>query len=231
MHVYNTKPEHLACVAVAMREHANRNPKAHKREPITVEDVLASKVIATPLHLLDCSIISDGGGAFIITTAERALDLRRQPVFVLGVGEAHSGEHVSALSDLTRTAATLSGKQAFAMAGLGHGSIEVAMLYDSFTIAVLLQLEDLGFCPRGESGPFVAEGNLRLGGSLPTNTHGGCLSHGHPGRPGGIFHLIEAVHQLRGEADSRQVKDARVALVHGSGGAMGTHSTVILGVR
>lgn len=230
MHLYGAKPEHLAEVAVAMREHASRNPNAQWRDPITVEDVLKSKLIATPLHLLDCSSIADGGGALIITRADRVPASTNRPVYILGVGEGHTGEHVSVMPDLTTTAAKISGQNAFAMAGLHPADVDVAMLYDSFTIAVLLQLEDLGFCGKGEAGLFVSEGRLRLGGSLPTNTHGGCLSHGHPGKPGGMFHLIEAVHQLRGEAGPRQVENAKIALVHGSGGALATHCTVLLGV-
>lgn len=230
MHLYDTKPEQMAAVAVTMREHACRNPKAHKRDPITVDDVLNSKLISAPLHLLDCSMISDGGGAFILTSADRAQEIRKDPAYVLGTGEAHTGEHVTTMPELTQTGARLSGEEAFARAGLTPDQIDVAMLYDSFTIAVLLQLEDLGFCNKGEAGPFAASGQLRLDGELPVNTHGGCLSHGHPGKPGGIFHIIEAVRQLRGEAGERQVPDARLALVHGSGGALATHATVILGV-
>ncbi len=229
MHLYGTCAEQMAEVAVAMREHASRNPNAQWRDPITVDDVLKSKLIATPLHLLDCSSIADGGGALIVTRGDRVPSSAIRPVYVLGVGEGHTGEHVSAMPDLTSTAAKISGQQAFSMAGLRPADVDVAMLYDSFTIAVLLQLEDLGFCGKGEAGPFVAEGRLRLNGSLPTNTHGGCLSHGHPGKPGGIFHLIEAVHQLRSKAGPRQVANAKVALVHGSGGALATHCTVLLG--
>jgi acetyl-CoA acetyltransferase len=230
MHEYGTQPEQLAAVAVTMREHASRNSHAHKRDLITVDDVLESKMIATPLHMLDCSLISDGGGAFILTNTDLAKDIRSDSVFVLGTGEAHTGEHVTMMPNLTQTGARYSGEQAFTNAGLTTDQIDVAMLYDSFTIAVLLQLEDLGFCKKGEAGAFTANGELELDGALPTNTHGGCLSHGHPGKPGGIFHIIEAVRQLRNEAGDRQVPDARTALVHGSGGALATHNTVILGV-
>lgn len=229
MHVYGAKPEHLAAVAVTMREHAARNPNAQYRKPITVDDVLASKMVATPLHIFDCSPISDGGGAIIVTRSDRAAGLRSRPVFLLGAGEGHTGEHISAMPDLLSSGAIQSGKRAFASAGLERDAVDVAMLYDSFTIAVLLQLEHLGFCKPGDAGAFVASGGLKLGGALPTNTHGGCLSHGHPGKPGGIFHIIEAVHQLRGKAGERQVQNAQVALVHGSGGAMATHCTILLG--
>lgn len=226
---YETTSEQLAAVAVTMRHHASMNPGAQMRAPITVADVLASKVVADPLHILDCSLISDGGGAVVLTSAERARTLKRKPAYILGYGEAHDGEHVSQLPDLTQSGAKRSGEQAFRMAGCGPQDINVAMLYDCFTISVLIELEDLGFCKKGEAGPFVAAGNCRLGARLPVNPHGGLLSYAHAGRTGSIFHTIEAVRQLRGESGNRQVPGADLALVHGMGGAATVHCTLVLG--
>lgn len=229
MHEYGTTSEQLAAVAMAMRKHAGLNPAAHKRDPITIADVLTSRMISSPLHLLDCSLVSDGGAALILTSAERAGELRKAPVYVQGFGEAYSHDHVSQAGSFTAFASRASGEQAFAMAGLSPKDVDVAMLYDSFTITVLVQLEDLGFCPKGEAGPFIQEGRIELGGALPVNPHGGLLSHAHPGYPGGVFHLTEAVRQLRGEAGPRQVADAEVALVNGIGGIFSSHATVLLG--
>jgi acetyl-CoA acetyltransferase len=216
MHEYGTTPEQLAAVAVAMRRYATANPNAHMRDEVTVEDVLNSRLIAEPLHLLDCCPVSNGGGALLIGRAAPGTDAVR----VIGGGSAVAGEHVSQLTELTTTAARVSAKAAYETANVQPKDIDLAYLYDSFTIAVLLQLEDLGFCERGEAGRFVEDGNLAIGGSLPTNTHGGLLSHGHPGRAGGIVHLVEAVRQLRAST--------RTAVVHGMGGAFGTHATVVL---
>lgn len=229
MHEYGTTGEQLAAVAMAMRKHAGLNPAAHKRDPITIDDVLKSRMISSPLHLLDCSLVSDGGAALILTSAERARELRKAPVYVHGFGEAYSHDNVSQAGSFTAFASRASGEQAFSMAGLSPKDVDVAMLYDSFTITVLIQLEDLGFCPKGEAGPFVQEGRIELNGALPVNPHGGLLSHAHPGYPGGIFHLTEAVRQLRGEAGPRQVADAEVALVNGIGGIFSSHATVLLG--
>jgi len=229
MHDYGTKPEQLAEIAVTMRHHASMNPAAKYRDPITVDDVLASRVISSPLHLLDCCIISDGGGALVITSAERARDLKKKPAYILGVGEtvrhAARGQR-----DFLEIAAHQSGRLAFERAGVAHKDIDMAMVYDSFTITVLTTLENLGFCKRGEGGAFVSGGRLRYDGDFPINTDGGGLSSNHPGMRG-IFLVIEAVKQLRGECGSRQVKDCKIALAHGTGGALGTrHSgaTVIL---
>lgn len=229
MHEYGTTPEQLAEVAVTMRRHAGLNPNAQARDPITIDDVLNSKMIATPLHMLDCSLVSDGGGALVVSRADAARDMRRRPVELLGAGEGHLNEHIHQAPSLTTTGARISGARAFDMAGLTPREMDFAMLYDCFTITALLQLEDLGFCKAGEGGPFVANGGIGLGGRLPVNTHGGLLSHGHPGRPGGIFHIIEAVRQLRGECGDRQVEAASLGLVHGNGGILSTHSTLILG--
>lgn len=229
MGAYGTTPEQLAAVAVSGRMHAARNPKAQMRQPISVEDVLNSRMIADPLHLLECSLVSDGGSAVILTSAERAADFPHQPVYLLGVGEGHGHEHISQAQSLTTSAAVVSGKRAYQMAGLGPADMDLAQLYDCFTPTVLVELEDLGFCKKGESGSFVESGATLPGGSLPVNTHGGLLSHCHPGNPGSMFALTEAVTQLRHQANERQVQGAEVALVHGQGGIMSSHTTLILG--
>jgi acetyl-CoA C-acetyltransferase len=230
MHEYGTTPEQLAEVAVTMRLHASMNPAAKYRDPITVEDVLASRIISSPLHLLDCCIISDGGGALVITSAERARDLKKKPVYILGAGE--TVRHVArGKRDFLENAAAQSGKLAFERAGVTHKDIDFAMIYDSFTITVISTLENLGFCRRGEGGAFVSGGRLRFDGDFPINTDGGGLSSNHPGMRG-IFLVIEATKQLRGECGARQIKDCNIALAHGTGGALGLrHSgaTLILG--
>ena len=229
MHKYGTTPEQLASVAVHARRHAARNPNAQMREPITVEDVLASRMIADPLHLLDCSLVSDGGAAVILTSAERARDLRHQPVYILGTGEGHSHEHISQARSLTTSAAVESGRRAFDMAGLDPRDMDFAQIYDCFTPVMLIELEDLGFCKKGEAGAFVEEGNTALDGSMPMNTNGGLLSYCHPGNPGSMYALTEAVFQLRHAAGERQVSGAEAALEHGQGGIMSSHASLILG--
>jgi len=227
-HRYGTRAESFARVAVAARKHAALNAGAQMREPITVDNVMNSKLVAAPLRLLDCALISDGGAAIVLTSSERARDLKSKPVYMLGVGEGRQHEHVSQALSLTETAAAESGARAFAMAGLSPDEIDCAMLYDPFTFAVVMFLEDLGFCARGEGGVFVEAGEIELGGRLPVNTHGGLLSYAHPGNPGALLHVIEAVRQLRGECEARQVNNARTALVHAEGGVMSTHGTAIL---
>ncbi|MCP3992077.1 MAG: thiolase, partial [Actinomycetia bacterium] len=200
--------------------------------PITVDDVMSSRVISTPLHLLDCCIISDGGGAVVVTSAERARDLATKPVILRGAGEAATHQEIGQ-SDLLTIAAKQSGESAFAMAGVSRADIDMAMIYDSFTITVLATLENLGFCKPGEGGDFVGGGRIQLGGELPINPDGGGLSSNHPGMRG-IFLVIEAVKQLRGEGDARQVEGAELVCVHGTGGTIGDkHSgaTLILGVE
>jgi acetyl-CoA acetyltransferase len=229
MDAYGTTPEQLAAVAVHARRHAARNPTAQMRDLISIDDVLNSRMIADPLHLLDCSLVSDGGAAVILTSASRAKNFRHHPVYLLGAGEGHSHEHISQAHDLTTSAAADSGRRAFQMAGLRPADIDVAGIYDCFTPVVLIELEDLGFCAKGEAGAFVAAGETALEGSLPMNTHGGLLSHCHPGHPGAMFALTEAVTQLRHAAGERQVGEAEVALVHAQGGIMSSHSTLILG--
>jgi len=227
MHVYGTTSAQLAEIAVAMRRHAGLNPDAKMRKPITVADVLESRMISRPLHLLDCCIISDGGGAVVVTSAERARDLAKPPVLLLGCGEAVCHQEVGA-PDLLSIAAKQSGAQAFRMAGVSHDDVDLCTIYDSFTITVLVTLENLGFCKPGEGGAFVSGGRIALGGALPLNPDGGGLSSNHPGMRG-IFLVIEATRQLRRECGERQVADAEVALVHGTGGTLGVaHSGATL---
>ena len=228
MHQYGTTSEQLAEIAVVTRRHAGLNPFAMYREPITVQDVLNSRMIADPLHLLDCCVVSDGGGAVLVTTEERARDLKQVPVFVLGSSESHTHAQISQMPDLTVTAAAMTAPRAFGEAGVSPGDIDMAMIYDSFTITVLLLLEDLGFCKKGEGGAFVQDGRIALGGQLPINTDGGGLSSNHPGMRG-IFLIIEAVRQLRGQCGPRQVEGAKLAVAHGSGGLLSSQATTILG--
>ena len=232
MHLYGTTSEQLAEVAVATRKHASMNPEALFRNPISVEDVVNSRIISSPLHLPDCCVITDGGGAVVVASPEVARSCQHTPVWVLGAGEAvaHQG---AGKRDLQFIAAKQSHGPAFAMAGVTHQDIDMAMIYDSFTITVLETLEDLGFCEKGEGGDFVSGGRLQIGGELPINTDGGGLSSNHPGMRG-IFLLLEATRQLRHQFEGmpRQVPNCQVALCHGTGGALGSrHSggTVILG--
>ena len=227
MHEYGTTSAQLAEIAVTMRRHAGLNPQAKYREPITVEDVLASRMISSPLHLLDCCVISDGGGALVLTSLERARDLRKPPVVILGGAEAvrPGGRGVRDVLDI---AASQSGPLAFERAGLRHDDVDLCAIYDSYTITVLATLEALGFCRPGEGGAFCGGGRIGLGGTLPVNPDGGGLSSNHPGMRG-IFLVIEATRQLRRECGVRQVADAEVALVHGTGGFLGhRHSGVTL---
>jgi acetyl-CoA C-acetyltransferase len=219
MHEYGTTSEQLAEIAVTIRRHASLNPNAKYRDPITVEDVLASRVISSPLHLLDCCMISDGGGALVVTSAERARDLKKRPALVLGAGVANRHNGIGQ-RDILDIAARQSGAKAFERSGVKHSDVDLCMIYDSFTITVLSTLENLGFCKLGEGGPFVQNGRIGLGGELPVNLDGGGLSSNHPGMRG-IFLVIEAVKQLRGESGERQVKDAKIALCHGTGGWLG----------
>lgn len=230
MHEFGTTAEQLAEVAVAARSWALLNPKAfhYSSGPLTVDAVLTSPMISSPLHALDCCLVTDGGGAVVLTTLDRARELRRPPILVFGYGEATTNQGMSQIPDLTSTGAVASAGRAFASAGLRPADIDVVQLYDSFTITVLLTLEALGFCARGESGAFVQHGRLGPGGDFPINTSGGGLSYCHPGMFG-IFLIIEAVRQLRGEAGSRQLSPARTAVCHGTGGILSTHATVILG--
>jgi acetyl-CoA acetyltransferase len=228
MHEFGTTPEQLAEIAVGVREYATLNPKAIYRDPITVDDVVNSRMIADPLHKLDCCAITDGGGAFIMTTAERARDLPQPPVYVLGAAGAQTHWNVGQQVDFTSCAGALAGPVAFGRAGLTPDDVDMLMFYDSFTITCLILLESLGFVPKGEGGPFVAEGHLRKGGRWPLNTDGGGLSSCHPGMRG-IFLIIEAVRQLRGQAGGAQVPDCQVAVCAGSGGWLSCIGVAILG--
>jgi acetyl-CoA acetyltransferase len=228
MYEFGTKPEQLAEIAVQIRDNASHNPLAMYREPITVDDVLSSRMICSPLHKLDCCIRSDGGGAVVLVAEDRAKDVPKKPVWVLGAAEAISHHTMSEWEDFTESPAKWSAERAFAMAGVKPSEIDVLQVYDSFTITVLLTLEALGFCAKGEGGAFVEGGRLRIDGDLPTNTDGGGLSSNHPGMRG-LFLIIEAVRQLRGEASGRQVPDARLAAVNGTGGWFSSTGTLILG--
>jgi len=232
MHEFGTTPEQLAWIKVAASHHAQHNPHAMLRDVVTVEQVVNSPLIATPLHRLDCCVVSDGGGALIVTSPEVAKQLKRPLVKVMGAGESMKGQ-MGGQVDLTYSAAVRSGPAAFAEAGVKPADIKYASIYDSFTITVLMQIEDLGFCEKGKGGAFVADGNLISGvGKLPFNTDGGGLCNNHPANRGGITKVIEAVRQLRGEAHPAvQVKNCDVALAHGTGGLLGTRhgsATVIL---
>jgi acetyl-CoA acetyltransferase len=229
MHEFGTRIEQLAEIAVSTRYNASLNPDAYYRDLITIDDVQSSRMIADPLTKLHCCIRSDGGGAVVLTTADRARDCAKQPVWVLGTGEATSHTTMSEWEDFTESPAARSGKAAFERAGVTPDDIDCCQIYDAFTSMVLLTLEGLGFCKKGEGGPFVEGGTMRVGGSLPTNTDGGGLSHCHPGMRG-MFLLVEAVRQLRGEAHGRQVENAKLCCVNGTGGWFSTASTVILGV-
>ena len=228
MRVYGTTREQMASVAVNTRGHALLHPNAHMKAPLTLEQVLSAKLIAEPLGMLDCCLISDAGGAFIVTSAERARHLKAKPVYLQGIGEYHTHEHLMCAPSLTEFGAFESGNIAYEMAGLGPEDIDLAELYDCFTIVPIIELEELGFCARGEGGEFFSKGYARIGGKLPVNTHGGMLSHAHAGAAGGLFGIVEATRQLRGGLGSRQVEGAEVALVHNEGGILSSHCTVIL---
>jgi acetyl-CoA C-acetyltransferase len=233
MHEFGTTSEQLAWIKVAASHHAQHNPHAMLREVVTVEEVVASPMIADPLHRLDCCVISDGGGALVVVAPEIAKSLKRPLVRVLGAGEAPKHQ-MGGRVDLTYSGAVWSGPTAFAEAGVTPADIKYASIYDSFTITVLITLEDLGFCERGKGGRLVADGNLIAGtGKLPFNTDGGGLCNNHPGNRGSMTKVIEAVRQLRGEAHPQvQVRNCDLALAHGTGGSLGTRhasATVILG--
>ncbi|KAA9375910.1 thiolase [Microbispora cellulosiformans] len=230
MHQFGTTRTQLAEVAVAARRWARLNPRAFARDPLTVEDVLAARMVSSPLTSLDCCLVTDGGGAVVVTSAARAADLPRPPVYLLGAGEAHWHRAISQMPDLTVTAATESSARAYAMAGVGPGDVDMVQLYDAFTINTILFLEDLGFCAKGEGGDFVSGGRIAPGGDLPVNTNGGGLSYCHPGMYG-IFPLIEATRQIRGEAGMRQQPGVTIAVAHGNGGQLSSQVTAVLGGR
>ncbi|HWO94221.1 MAG TPA: acetyl-CoA acetyltransferase, partial [Dehalococcoidia bacterium] len=229
MHQYGTTHEQLAEIAVATRKWAELNPKALMRDPIGIDDVLNSRWVAYPFHLLDCCLVTDAAGAVIVASPERAAKMKKKPVWVLGCGESNTHQSISQMPDLTQTPARHSGPRAFEMAQMKHADIDVVEIYDSFTYTALVTLEELGFCKKGEGGRFVSGQRTAPGGDFPMNTNGGGLSYTHPGMYG-IFILIEAARQLRGECGERQVPNAKTALVNGTGGVLSSTGTVILGV-
>lgn len=228
LHEYGGTPEQLAAIAVEHRRHAARHPDAHLRQPITIEEVMRSRIISSPLRLLDCCLVSDGAAAIVVSAPDAACDTRA-PVALLGVGQGHTHEHLVAAPSLLEFGCSRSSQRAFGQAGVTAADIDVAQIYDSFTITLLIELESIGFFERGEAGVAALAGELGLGGRLPCNTHGGLLSFGHSGAAGGAFHVVEAVRQLRGEAADRQVADARLAFVHGDGGILSAHCSLVLG--
>jgi acetyl-CoA acetyltransferase len=228
MHQYGTTRGQMAAVAVAARQWALLNPVAWEKKPLTMEEVLSARMVSYPFTVRDICLVTDGGGAIVLVSPERAKSLKKPPVYVLGQGQAITHANISSMPDLTVTGALESGRQAYTMAGLAAKDIDVVELYDAFTINTILFLEDLGFCPKGEGGRFVEGGRIAPGGELPVNTNGGGLSYCHPGMYG-LFLLIEAVRQLRGECGERQVQGAETAVAHGNGGVLSSQSTVILG--
>lgn len=225
MHDYGTTHDQLGAIAVAFRKHASLNPGAQMRTPITLEDYHRSRWIVWPFHLLDCCLVSDGAAALIVTSAERAGNLRQPPVYVMGMGRANNSRGWIHGNHMIELAAKESGAKAFQMAGVTPADIDTAQIYDCYTYIVLATLEDYGFCKKGEGGPYVEGGRLELGGALPTNTSGGMLSEGYVE---GMLQIVEAVRQLRGQAGPRQVPEAEIAIVSGNGGNTVCHSTLIL---
>ena len=227
MDLYGTKSEQLGAIAVAAHQHASLNPNAQNRKLISIEDHQNSKFIAKPLHLYDCCLVSDGGAAVIVTSVENARNLGiRNPVSILGLGQAHPSWDIELRDEITVSGAKESGRMAFEMAGLTPKDIDFAQIYDCFTIVTLITLEDYGFCEKGEGGSFVENGRIELGGSLPVNTSGGLLSE--TGMPG-MQLIIEGVRQLRGECGDLQVSNAEIGVISNQGGVSTTHSTMILG--
>ena len=231
MHEFGVTSEMFGAIAVTHRKHAMRHPKAQMRTPITLADHAASKPIALPLRMLDCCLISDGAAAVVVSAGDAARDARKAGVTLLGAGQKNTHEHLIAAPSLVDFGCKQSSAQAFARAGVTVKDIDVAEIYDSFTITLLVELESIGFFTRGEAGPASLAGALDLGGALPCNTHGGLLSYAHSGAAGGMFHIVEAVRQLRGEADARQVQDAELAFVHGDGGVLSAHCSLVMGRR
>ncbi len=230
MYEFGTTREQLADVAVSARGWAQHNPEAFMREPLTREEVLSSRIVGDPLSVLDCCLVTDGGGAYIMVRADRATDFPSRPAYLLGAAAASTHRQISQMPDLTVTAAKQSGQRAFEMAGLKPKDVDVLELYDAFTINTILFLEDLGFCKKGEGGSFVERGRIAPGGELPVNTNGGGLSCVHPGMYG-IFTVIEAVRQLRGDAPGVQIEGAEIALAHGNGGTLSSQVTALFGVQ
>lgn len=229
LHEYAVTVEQLAAIPVTQRRHAMLHPLAHKRTPITVQDVLESRMVASPLRLLDCCPNSDGGAALVVSSADAAADSPSSKVAILGAGQGHTHEYIVAAPSLTQFGCKESAARAFGRAGVKPEDIDFAEIYDSFTITLAVGLESVGLFEKGEAGVAAARGDLALGGRLPCNTHGGLLSFGHSGAAGGLFHFVEAVEQLRGSCGERQVAGAELAFVHGDGGILASHCSVILG--
>jgi acetyl-CoA acetyltransferase len=228
MHQYGTTREQLAAVAVSARQWANKNPEAYMRGPLSIDDVLGARMVSDPLSVRDCCLVTDGAAAIVLTRADQAPDHASRPVYVLGAAAATTHSSIVAMDDLTVTAARESGQRAFAQSGYGPADVDLVELYDAFTINTILFLEDLGFCPKGEGGRFIADGRIAPGGALPVNTNGGGLSCVHPGMYG-LFTLVESTQQLMGLAGERQIADAQLALAHGNGGTLSSQATAILG--
>ncbi len=228
MHEYGTTREQMAEVAVSARDWALLNPVAWEKNPLTIQDVLNARPISDPFTVRDICLVTDGGGAIVLVKADRARGMQQKPVYVLGSGQSITHASISSMPVLTHTGAIEAGVQAYRAAGVKAADIDVLALYDAFTINTILFLEDLGFCAKGEGGPFVQDGRIGPKGTLPVNTNGGGLSYCHPGMYG-LFLLIEAVRQLRGTCGQRQVLDAELALVHGNGGVLSAQATTILG--
>ena len=228
MHDYGTTREHLAEVAVAARKWAQLNPDAFVRDPLSIEDVLGARMVSDPLTVRDCCLVTDGAAAVVMTRADGARDLPQPPAYLLGAASATWYKNISSAQDLTVTAATEAGERAYAQAGVKPSDIDVVEVYDAFTINTILFLEDLGFCPKGEGGRFVADGGIAPGGKLAVNTNGGGLSCVHPGMYG-LFTMVEAVTQLRGAAGERQIAGAKLALAHGNGGTLSSQAVTIFG--
>ena len=227
MHEFGATRAHLAEVAVAARGWASHNPEAFTRDPITVDEVLSARMISDPLGKLDCCLVTDGGGAIVMVRADRAQDFAK-PVYLMGAGMAHDHRMISEMPTLTTTCAVQAGQRAFAMAGMTSADMNTVQLYDAFTINTILFLEDLGFCAKGEGKDFVGGGHIAPGGGLPVNTNGGGLSCVHPGMYG-LFVLIEAIRQCRGDAPGQQIPDVTVSLAHGNGGVLSSQVTTIWG--
>lgn len=228
MHEFGTTRDQLSEVAVSARKWASMNEKAMMRDPLTIGEVNDSPLITSPLRKFDCCLVTDGGAALVLTSRERARKLKQKPVYIWGYGESTDHRDISSMPDLTTTSAVHSGNSAFEMAGVSQTDIDVVELYDAFTINVILFLEDLGFCKKGEGGAFIENGRIAPGGELPVNTNGGGLSYCHPGMYG-LFLLVEAVRQLRGQCGQRQIENSQLALAHGNGGVLSSQVTMILG--
>ncbi|MBT5432467.1 MAG: thiolase [Alphaproteobacteria bacterium] len=228
MYEYGTTREQLASVAISARQWAAKNPDAFMRGPLSVDDVLGARMVADPLTVRDCCLVTDGAGAVVLTRSDRARDLVKKPVYLLGAAMAHWHRQISQMPDLTVTCASETGPRAFEMAKLGPADMDVLELYDAFTINTIMFLEDLGFFAKGEAAGFIAEGGIAPGGSLPVNTNGGGLSCVHPGMYG-IFTVIEAIQQIRSQCGERQIDGAKTAVSHGNGGHFSSQVTAIWG--